>query len=103
MIKPPKEININDFKYFIVVKGLLVAGVYAEDEDNIYSVVIKGDGEVTKKGAVLSNTKENIVNQVESGITIIVKTYEEAYNCEVSDSIPVDVIQYVKGKRDGKK
>jgi len=76
MIKPPKEMEIDDFKYFIVVSDLMLAGVYNEDKENIYCVILQGN--MAPTGTVTSNTKKNIASQVESGDAVIVKTSIEA-------------------------
>jgi hypothetical protein len=100
MIKPPEQINIEEFKYFIVVEGLMVAGVYAEDEENIYCITLKGDA--APIGSVTSNTKKNVADQVEEGIAFIVKMPEEAMAFDVTNAITNNVADFInKKKEDG--
>ena len=97
MIKPPEQINIEELNYFIVVEGLMVAGVYAEDDENVYCIMLKGDA--APIGSVTSNTKKNIAEQVEAGIAFIVKMPEEAMSFDVSNAITDNVSEFINEKK----
>ena len=90
----PKEINVSDFKYFIVIPDLIVAGVFAEDENEIHVVFLKGSA--YKVGVVGKISKKAIADQVLSGITHIVKSYEEAMSFEIKNAISPELMDYME-------
>lgn len=98
MITPPKEMNIEDFKYFVIVKNMMVAGIYAEDEDNVYGTHLKGNA--GKKGTVISCPKDALVQQVEAGLTYIVANHEEAMAEDITNTISENVLEFIKGKKE---
>ena len=97
MIQPPKEMDIEDFNYFLVVKNLMVAGVYAEDKDNVYAIHLKG--QATKKGAVMSCPKKDIQAQVEEGVTFIIKSPEEAMAENLTNIVSEEHADFVKKRK----
>jgi hypothetical protein len=98
MIEPPKEIHIEEFKYFIVVKDMMVAGVYAEDDDNVYAILLKGDAYPV--GSTTGCPKHLLSKQVQAGITTIVLNHEEAMAVELGNVIPDEVNNFNKDEED---
>lgn len=96
MIQPPEKINIEELKYFIVVEDFMVAGVYAEDDENVYCVMLKG--EAAPIGSVTSNSKKNITDQVEAGVSFIVKMPAEAMAFDVTNAITDNVPDFINKK-----
>jgi hypothetical protein len=86
MIEPPKEMGLEDFDYFIVVKGMMVAGIYADDENNVYGVHLKGDA--AQKGSVMSCPKDQFVEQIEAGLAKIMSDPEKAMAEGIGDTVP---------------
>lgn len=94
----PKQINISDFKYFVVFPDLMVAGVFAEDENDIYIVFLKGQAyPVGKTG---KNSKKNISDQVLAGIAYIIKSYEEAMSFDITNALSTELLNYIEKQKE---
>jgi len=91
-----KELKTSDFKYFIVIKGLMVAGVYDEDDDYIYLAFLKG--EAYDVGATTKILKKDIADQARAGIASIVKSYDEAMSFNIENRILPEVVDFINEK-----
>lgn len=100
MVDIPKEMSTSDFKYFIVVPDLMVAGVFEEDEEFVHVAFLNGNA--YSAGTVGKNSKEAIADQVLNGVAHIVKSYEEAMSFDISNTIPPEFIDYIQKKSDEK-
>jgi hypothetical protein len=77
---------------------MLVAGIYGEDDENVYGVHLKGDA--AQKGNVISCPKDDLVKQVEADITYIVLSHEEAMAEDISNTISEDIKSFVEKKKE---
>lgn len=73
----PKEIDMNDFKYFIA-NDMLVVGVYKEDDDFAHFIVLKGKAH--KRGMPGKLDKKVLQNELLTGLSVLIKDPVEAEN-----------------------
>ena len=73
-----KEIDTTEFRYFVVVKGIIAAGVFDEDDDNVYFVVLKSVHPSYTCGKVGRIPKKLLQKQIEEGTADVLQDLQEA-------------------------
>lgn len=73
-----KEIDTTEFKYFVIVKGLIVVGIFDEDDKNVYFVILKSASPDYQRGKVGRIPKKLLQKQIEGGIADVLQDLQEA-------------------------
>jgi len=92
-----ESFSVRDFKYFLVVKDLMVAGVIEQDRDNLKLVLLKGNAYKIRSTCIVS--KSVVADQALSGIAFFIKSYEEAISWNIQNKIAPEVIEYLKKQK----
>jgi len=90
-----KEINIEDFKYFIA-NDLIVVGVYEEKEDRVEFVVLKSNKDSIPRGKMGCLNKEKLKDELEQGISVILKDPVEAENYQFPQDLSKELKNFIK-------